>query len=99
VSAVLDILQVGLELRASMIFQLEPALDLAPGLVWSDVAAFGVSFGRPATQIGEMAKGLGPLLGRLFRASEIPFFAYPCRHAGAEPQTANKSIFETVLLE
>src|SRR4029434_999755 len=54
VGAVLDILQVGLELRASMIFQLEPALDLAPGLVRSDIAAFGVSFGRPATQVGQI---------------------------------------------
>src|SRR6266850_1047288 len=95
----LDILQVGFELRASVILQFEPTLYAAPGLVRSDVTAFGVAFGRPATQVGELAERLGPLLGRFFCASQIPFFAYPCRHARAEPQTADKFIFETVLLE
>src|SRR5215813_973712 len=52
VSAVLDILQVGFELRATMIFQFEPALDFAPGLIGSDVAALGVSLRRASAQVG-----------------------------------------------
>src|SRR5215831_3345350 len=99
VSAVLDILQVGFELRAAMLLQFEPALDLAPGLVGSDIAAFGVSLRRPSAQVGQIAKRGGPLFERLFCASQIPLFAYPCGHAGAEPQTADEVIFEVVLLE
>src|SRR5215475_14975563 len=82
-----------------MIFQFEPALDLAPGLVGSDIAAFGVSLRGPSAQVGQIAKRRGPLFGRFFCASQIPLFAYPCGHAGAEPQTADEVIFEAILLE
>src|SRR5215813_13890790 len=99
VSAVLDILQVGFELRAAMIFQLEPALDLAPGLVGSDVAAFGVSSRRASAQVGQIAKWRGALFGRFFCTGQIPLFAYPSGHTGAEPQTADELILEAVLLE
>src|SRR5215510_14826980 len=99
VSAVLDILQVGFELRAAMIFQFEPALDLAPGLVGSDIATFGVSLRGPSAQVGQIAKRRGPLFGRFFCASQIPLFAYPCRHASTESQTTDEFIFEAVLLE
>src|SRR5215510_7868227 len=82
-----------------MIFQFEPPLDLAPGLVGSDIAAFGVSLRRTSAQVGQIAKRGGPLFGRFFCASQIPLFADPCRHAGAKPQTADEFIFEAVLLE
>ena len=46
--AVLDVLQKRLELRAAMIFQFEPPLRAAPGLVRPDVTALFVSLGRSA---------------------------------------------------
>ena len=97
--AVLDVLQKRLELRPAMIFQFEPALGAAPRLVRPDVAALHIALRRPPAQVGEVTKRRGALFGRFLGASQIPFFAYPSRHSGAEAQAADKFVPQTVLFQ
>ena len=81
-----------------MILELEPFLHAAPRLVRADIAALGVTFGRAAAQIGEIAKWRGAFFGRFLRAGQVPFFAHPGRHAGAETEAADQFILQAVLL-
>ncbi len=90
--AVFDVLEKWFELRPAVIFQLEPPFRVAPGLIRSDVAAFDVTLWRPAAQVGQVSKRRGALLGRFLGAGEVPFFAQPRRHAGAEAEAANQFV-------
>src|SRR4029434_7198739 len=80
-----------------MILELEPSLDTAPRLIRTDVAALGVTLGRAAAQIREIAKWCGAFFGRFLCAGQVPFFAHPGRHAGAEAEAADEFILQAVL--